>query len=84
MKIEEAGFKISAQKEVHLTKDLAAQFYKEHEGKEFYDGLTDYMSRYFVFDFNIFLRKFCLLIFHLNFNIQKLFSFFSFLCCRLY
>ncbi|XP_065051819.1 thioredoxin domain-containing protein 3 homolog isoform X2 [Rhopilema esculentum] len=43
-KIEEAGFKISAQKEVHLTKDLAAQFYKEHEGKEFYDGLTDYMS----------------------------------------
>eukprot|EP00794_Sanderia_malayensis_P017266 gene17266-18990_t len=42
--IRQAGFKISAQKEINLTKDLASQFYKEHEGKEFFDGLTDYMS----------------------------------------
>ncbi len=43
--IQQSGFKISAQKEINLTKELAAQFYKEHEGKEFFNGLTDYMSR---------------------------------------
>ena len=45
-KIKEAGFKIQLEKEVHLTKDLASQFYQEHEGKDFFNGLTDYMSRY--------------------------------------
>ena len=45
-RIKEAGFKIQFEKEVTLTKDLAAQFYQEHEGKDFYDGLTDHMSRY--------------------------------------
>lgn len=44
--IKEAGFKIQFEKEVTLTKDLASQFYHEHEGKDFYEGLTDYMSRY--------------------------------------
>ncbi|XP_068752060.1 thioredoxin domain-containing protein 3 homolog isoform X3 [Montipora capricornis] len=43
-RIKEAGFKIQFEKEVTLTKDLAAQFYQEHEGKDFYDGLTDHMS----------------------------------------
>jgi len=43
-KIKEAGFRISAQKEVNLTKDLASWFYKEHEGKQFFDSLTEYMS----------------------------------------
>lgn len=42
--IKEAGFKIQIQKEVTLTKDLASQFYHEHEGKEFFDGLTDHMA----------------------------------------
>ncbi|KAJ7372866.1 Thioredoxin domain-containing protein 3 [Desmophyllum pertusum] len=42
--IKEAGFKIQFEKEVTLTKDLASQFYHEHEGKDFYEGLTDYMS----------------------------------------
>ena len=45
-KIKHAGFKISAQKEISLTKELASQFYGEHEGKDFFNGLTDYMSRY--------------------------------------
>ena len=45
-RIKEAGFKIQIEKEVSLTKELAAQFYHEHEGKEFYDGLTDHMARY--------------------------------------
>ena len=45
-RIKEAGFKIQFEKEVILTKELAKQFYQEHEGKEFYEGLTDYMARY--------------------------------------
>ncbi|XP_066915597.1 thioredoxin domain-containing protein 3 homolog isoform X3 [Clytia hemisphaerica] len=43
-KIKEAGFKISAHKEVTLTKDLASMFYKEHEGKDFFSSLTDFMA----------------------------------------
>lgn len=43
-KIADSGFKVVAQKEVHLTKEVASMFYKEHEGKEFFDSLTDYMS----------------------------------------
>ena len=44
-KINEAGFKIQFEKEVTLTKELASQFYQEHQGKDFYEHLTDYMSR---------------------------------------
>jgi len=43
-KIKEAGFKISAHKEVTLNKELASMFYKEHEGKEFFNSLTDFMA----------------------------------------
>ncbi|EDO42234.1 predicted protein, partial [Nematostella vectensis] len=43
-RIKEAGFKIQLQKEVTLSKELASQFYHEHEGKDFFEGLTDYMS----------------------------------------
>ncbi|XP_062504205.1 thioredoxin domain-containing protein 3 homolog isoform X2 [Corticium candelabrum] len=43
-KIKEAGFDVVLQKDHHLTKELAQQLYHEHEGKEFYEGLTDYMS----------------------------------------
>lgn len=45
-RIKEAGFKIQFEKEVTLTKELASQFYREHDGKEFFEGLTDHMSRY--------------------------------------
>lgn len=44
-RIKEAGFKIQFEKEVTLTKDLASQFYQEHEGKDFFEGLTDHMTR---------------------------------------
>lgn len=44
-RIKEAGFKIQFEKEVTLTKDLASQFYQEHEGKDFFEGLTDHMAR---------------------------------------
>ncbi|XP_020893204.1 thioredoxin domain-containing protein 3 homolog isoform X2 [Exaiptasia diaphana] len=43
-RIKEAGFSIQAQKEITLTKELASQFYHEHEGKEFFSDLTDYMA----------------------------------------
>lgn len=33
------------QKELTLTKEQAEEFYKEHEGKDFYDSLTTHMSR---------------------------------------
>jgi hypothetical protein len=49
-RIKEAGFRIISRKDVGLTKELAGQFYHEHEGKDFFNGLTDYMSRYFTKD----------------------------------
>ena len=33
-KIKEAGFEIALQKELTLSKEQAAEFYKEHEGKD--------------------------------------------------
>jgi nucleoside-diphosphate kinase len=38
------GLKIMDQKKVQLTKKQAEKFYAEHRGKEFFDGLCDYMS----------------------------------------
>ncbi|XP_065844765.1 thioredoxin domain-containing protein 6-like [Oscarella lobularis] len=43
-KIREAGFDVALQKEKHLTKDLAEQFYSQHKDKEFFNDLTEYMS----------------------------------------
>lgn len=42
--IEEHGFRISAMKMVHLTKDQAGRFYHVHRGKFFFEELTQYMS----------------------------------------
>ena len=44
-KIQEAGFDIAMQKELLLTKEQAAEFYKEHEDKEYFDSLCNTMSR---------------------------------------
>lgn len=44
-KISEAGFQIAFQKELQLTKEQAEEFYKEHEGKDYYDSLTSHMAR---------------------------------------
>ncbi|XP_078344639.1 thioredoxin domain-containing protein 3 homolog isoform X2 [Oculina patagonica] len=43
-RIKEAGFKIQFEKEVTLNKELASQFYQEHEGKDFFEGLTEHMA----------------------------------------
>ena len=41
--IEEAGFKIIAQKMIKLSKLQAEEFYAEHKGKCFYEPLVDFM-----------------------------------------
>jgi nucleoside-diphosphate kinase len=43
-RIEEAGLKILAIKMIHMTKIQAKGFYKVHEGKSFYESVTDFMS----------------------------------------
>ena len=44
-KIKEAGFNVSLTKETCLTKEIAEQFYSEHQDKDFFGDLTDFMSR---------------------------------------
>ncbi|KAI7884925.1 nucleoside diphosphate kinase, partial [Lichtheimia hyalospora FSU 10163] len=43
-KIDESNFIIVKERELHLTKEQAGLFYREHEGKPFYDELTTWMS----------------------------------------
>jgi nucleoside-diphosphate kinase len=38
------GLKVVAQKEMHLTKEEASQFYAEHKARPFYNDLVDYIS----------------------------------------
>lgn len=44
-KIHEAGFEVAFQKELVLTKEQAEEFYNEHRDKEYFDSLTNHMSR---------------------------------------
>jgi len=43
-RIEDAGLKILAIKMMDMTKIQAKGFYKVHEGKSFYESVTDFMS----------------------------------------
>ncbi|MFH4360007.1 nucleoside-diphosphate kinase [Vibrio diabolicus] len=43
-RIEKAGLRIVAAKMVHLTEDQASGFYAEHEGKEFFPPLKEFMT----------------------------------------
>jgi nucleoside-diphosphate kinase len=43
-RLEEEGLKIVAMKMIRMTKDEAKGFYKIHEGKPFYESVTDFMS----------------------------------------
>jgi len=43
-RLEEDGLKILAIKMISMTKTQAKGFYKVHEGKPFYDSVTDFMS----------------------------------------
>ena len=44
-KIRDAGFEVAMQKEMQLTKEMAEDFYKEHQGQEYFEELTTRMSR---------------------------------------
>ncbi|NXF80622.1 TXND3 protein, partial [Sclerurus mexicanus] len=43
-KVKDAGFSISKIKEESLTREMAAQFYKDHEGKPFFEELVSCMT----------------------------------------
>ncbi|MCJ7593844.1 MAG: nucleoside-diphosphate kinase [Desulfobacterales bacterium] len=43
-RLEEAGLRIIAMKMIQMTKEQAKGFYKVHEGKPFYESVTDFMS----------------------------------------
>lgn len=43
-KIQEAGFKILAMKQIRMTKEQAQGFYAVHKGRPFYEELTTFMS----------------------------------------
>lgn len=43
-RFESAGFTIVGTKMLHLTREQAAGFYAEHDGRPFFDGLIDFMT----------------------------------------
>jgi nucleoside-diphosphate kinase len=43
-RLEEEGLKIVAMKMIRMTKEAAKGFYKVHEGKPFFESVTDFMS----------------------------------------
>ena len=43
-KINEAGFRISAMKFIHIRQEEAKAFYAVHKGKPFYEDLVEFMS----------------------------------------
>ena len=43
-RIEGAGLKITGMKMIRMNKDQAKGFYKVHEGKPFYESVTDFIS----------------------------------------
>jgi nucleoside-diphosphate kinase len=43
-RLEDEAFSIVAMKMIKMTKDQAKGFYKIHEGKPFYESVTDFMS----------------------------------------
>lgn len=42
--INEAGFEIAAMRMVKLTKPQASSFYEVHQGKDFFNGLIEFMT----------------------------------------
>ena len=43
-RLEKEGLKISAMKMIQMSKAQAKGFYKDHEGKPFFESVTDFMS----------------------------------------
>jgi nucleoside-diphosphate kinase len=44
VRIQKAGFRILAMKQMRLTKEIAGAFYAVHKGRPFYDGLVEFMT----------------------------------------
>ena len=44
IRLEKAGLNVAAMKMIRMTKEQAKGFYKVHEGKPFFDSVTDFMS----------------------------------------
>ena len=44
-KIKEAGFNIAAKKETELTPEIAKEFYKDLQDKEYFEELTEHMTK---------------------------------------
>tara|TARA_B100001013_G_scaffold148376_1_gene87995 strand:- start:3972 stop:4376 length:405 start_codon:yes stop_codon:yes gene_type:complete len=44
LRIEDSGLKIVSKKRLELTRDQAEDFYDEHKGKPFYEGLINLMT----------------------------------------
>jgi nucleoside-diphosphate kinase len=42
---ERKGWRLIAMKMMHISRPLAERHYAEHQGKSFYDGLIDYVTR---------------------------------------
>lgn len=44
-KVKESGFTVSLSNETHLTKEMAEQLYSEHRDKDYFEDLTNMMTR---------------------------------------
>lgn len=45
-KVKEAGFSVSLSNETCLTKEMAEQLYGEHRDKDYFEDLTNMMTRW--------------------------------------
>lgn len=43
--IHDAGFQVAMQKEMTLTEEQAREFYKEHEGQDYFPSFISHMTR---------------------------------------
>ncbi len=43
-RLEKKGLKLVGLKMINITRDMASQHYAEHEGKDFYDSLVEYVT----------------------------------------
>ena len=48
LQVEESGMEVLKKEEKVLSKEEAAEFYKQHEGSEHFDQLVEFMSRYLI------------------------------------
>lgn len=44
-KIHEAGFRIAAQKETKITREIAESIYADQKDKEYFNNLVEYVTR---------------------------------------